>query len=182
MQIPFQACLKRLKFQHRKKEEREKREKHRTLQCMRKQSNNNSETPISQDIQSSESLLHQLHSSLKLPSWVWSDQSPDQLEKIVLCKISQESGSSSQPLTVAISLTINPDLTGHSLFAAMKWSLVRVQPYILSLRHWNVKFSRNFWISSNTCLFVLGTLIPNLLTCLHPGRVKLFHKGEMCVT
>lgn len=53
------------------------------------------------------SLLHQLHSSLVLPSRAWNDQSPDGLEKIVVCKVSQESSSSAQPLCVTYSLTVN---------------------------------------------------------------------------
>ena len=51
--------------------------------------------------------LRQLHSMLSLPSSFWSDQSPEKLETITLCRISRKA----QPLTVMHSLTINADLS-----------------------------------------------------------------------
>ena len=51
--------------------------------------------------------LCQLHSTLTLPNSFWSDQSPENLETIMLCRISRKT----QPLTVTHSLTINADLS-----------------------------------------------------------------------
>ena len=51
--------------------------------------------------------LCQLHSTLTQPNNFWSDQSPENLETIMLCRISCKT----QPLTVMHSLTINADLS-----------------------------------------------------------------------
>lgn len=151
---------RRLKFQHRKKQEREKQTKRQTSNCTILPVNNPLEV---QDVQSSESLLKQLHSSLKVPSRAWSDQSPDGLEKIILCKISQESGSSSQPLTVTHSLTVNSDLTwalfvnGHEVTPNICTALSSF-PRMLQLE----TFPQ---LLDNTSLSVLGNQILNSLTC-----------------
>ena len=51
--------------------------------------------------------LRQLHSMPSRPSSFWSDQSPESLETIMLCRISRKA----QPLIVTHSLTINVDLS-----------------------------------------------------------------------
>ena len=58
--------------------------------------------------------LLQLQSSLYFPNKSWSDQSPDDLNKLLLCKISQHltsSTSSSTSLRVTHCLTVSSDLT-----------------------------------------------------------------------
>ncbi len=62
-----------------------------------------------QDI--SDNPLRLLHLSITLPSKAWCDQSSERLEKVILCKLSQASGSSTQPLKVTHNLTVNSDLT-----------------------------------------------------------------------
>ena len=68
--------------------------------CVRDSPGDTSDTP-----------LHLLHGSLCLPSKAWCDQSPEGLNKLIFCKLSQFSSSNSQPLIVTHSLTVNSDLT-----------------------------------------------------------------------
>lgn len=98
---------RRPKFQHRKKQKRDKRQEKQHVT-----SDVNSGVTIEPSQVMNTTLLHQFHSSLSLPSKSWSDQTPDGLEKIKVCKLSQdESSSTAQPLHVIYSITVNPDLT-----------------------------------------------------------------------
>ena len=66
--------------------------------------------------------LHALQSSLVLPD-AWSDHSPNDLENILLCRISNEAGSSMVPLQITHCLKIEKD---------MSWSLFVKQHVTLS--------------------------------------------------
>ena len=62
----------------------------------------------------SNSGLHALHSSIVLPD-SWSDQSPDGLENILLCRISNQASSGTMSLRITHCLKISDDLS-WSLF------------------------------------------------------------------
>ena len=64
--------------------------------------------------------LQSLKSSLELPDGTWSDHSPSNLEKLVVCKISQVPGSS-QPVSITHCVMVNADLT---------WSVFIEQRYV----------------------------------------------------
>ena len=70
--------------------------------------------------QETKSTLLSLQSSLELPNSTWSDQSPANLEKLVLCKISQLPGRP-QPVGITRCVTVGTDLT---------WSVFFEQRYI----------------------------------------------------
>ena len=82
--------------------------------------------------------LNQVHSALVLPSTGWTDQSPDGLGKIVVCKLSNQSSSSAQPPSLLFSVIVQPDLTwnlfvcGHEVTRAM-CSALRVFPVTMAL-------------------------------------------------
>ena len=54
--------------------------------------------------------LQQISSTLAFPSSEWSNQSPADLCKLQICMIPQVCGSSSQPLRIALNMTVNADL------------------------------------------------------------------------
>ena len=54
--------------------------------------------------------LQSLKSSLELPDGTWSDHSPPNLEKLVVCKISRVPGSP-QPVSITHCVMVNTDLT-----------------------------------------------------------------------
>ena len=103
------------RFQHRKKNEREKR-----LLLQDQPQTPSVPVPVivaqaSSPEHSSSSSLHQLHASVVLPNRAWTDVSPEDLENIRVCKVTQASGSSS----------VQPQIT-HSLIVSsdMKWKLL----------------------------------------------------------
>ena len=63
--------------------------------------------------------LQSLKSSLELPDGTLSDHSPPNLEKLVVCKISQVPGSS-QPVSITHYVMVNADLTG-SVFIEQRY-------------------------------------------------------------
>ena len=97
------------KFQHRKKKEREKR--------LLRQDQPQATTVFAPVVVAQESShecssitsLHDLHTSLVLPSKVWTDLSPDDLDSIVVCKVTDESSSSSVQPRVTHCLKVNSD-------------------------------------------------------------------------
>ena len=83
------------RFQHRKKNEREKR-----LLLQDQPQTPSVPVPVivaqaSSPEHSSSSSLHQLHASVVLPNRAWTDVSPEDLENVIVCKVTQASGSSS---------------------------------------------------------------------------------------
>ena len=103
------------RFQHRKKNEREKR-----LLLQDQPQTPSVPVPVivaqaSSPEHSSSSSLHQLHASVVLPNRAWTDVSPEDLENVIVCKVTQASGSSS----------VQPQIT-HSLIVSsdMKWKLL----------------------------------------------------------
>ncbi len=91
------------KFQHRKKREREKR--------FHEQSQTQSLVSTVTRMISSESSLRELQASITLPSRAWTDQSSEGLERMVLCKLTDGSSSSSVEPRVTHCLTVNADRT-----------------------------------------------------------------------
>ena len=129
------------RFQHRKKQEREKRQKRLKTSTSSLESESSitititdelsitttdetfhetltecggdllSTNKLTDDQNTRDVPLRHLHESLTLPSKAWCDQSPEGLKKLILCKLSQGSGSSAQPMMVTHSLTVNSDFT-----------------------------------------------------------------------
>ena len=97
------------KFQHRKKKEREKR----LLRQDQPQATTVSAPVVVAQESSHEcssiTSLHDLHTSLVLPSRVWTDLSPDNVGGSVVCKVTDESSSSSVHPRVTHCLTVNSD-------------------------------------------------------------------------
>ena len=101
---------RRKRFQHRKKNEKEKRLKSKT--------SNNSPLQLQslpEDSTVEVCSLQQLSTALTLPSREWINRSPEGLDMIQVCKISQASHSSSQPLRIIYTITVSSDLA-WSLF------------------------------------------------------------------
>ena len=77
------------RFQHRKKNEREKR-----LLLQDQPQTPSVSVPViiaqaSSPEHSSGSSLHQLHASVVLPNRAWTDVSPEDLENVIVCKVTQ---------------------------------------------------------------------------------------------
>ena len=103
------------------------------------------------------SALHSLHSTISLPSRAWSDQSPDRLNQICLCKISQFSNGGKLPLFLTHSLTVKADLS---------WSLyVNGQEVLPSNCTALVSFPS---VLDHTSLSKLLTMLDKLQVC--PGH------------
>ena len=101
---------RRKRFQHRKKNEKEKR--------MKSETSNNSPLQLQslpEDSTVEVCSLQQLSTALTLPSREWINRSPEGLDMIQVCKNSQASCSSSQPLRIIYTITVSSDLA-WSLF------------------------------------------------------------------
>ena len=101
---------RRKQFQHRKKNEKEKR--------MKSETSNNSPLQLQslpEDSTVEVFSLQLLSIALTLPSRKWINRSPEGLDMLQVCKISQASCSSSQPLRIIYTITVSSDLA-WSLF------------------------------------------------------------------
>ena len=145
---------RRKRFQHRKKNEKEKR--------MKSETSNNSPLQLQslpEDSTVEVCSLQQLFTALTLSSREWINRSPEGLDMIQVCKISQASCSSSQLLRIIYTITVSSDLA-WSLFVydhkinLSECSALNSFPILM-----DVKSLNKLVLTVIVCMFVLDNLI-----------------------